>query len=250
MMGVNERTKWIGFYKLRDALAQPGCAVCRVVTDSCRRILGDLFHEFVNDPTTRSWLQDANGFCNWHAWMAVQLPDPSSGLATIYETILVAMLNRFARLEERSAAPQHGNGILGLLLGSEHSTSPRLLERAGECQICRRAEENEASCLEELITWIDDEEMRAAFDASFGLCLPHLDLLIARFDGHENLATLIELERRKCETLLEELREYLRKLDYRYADEPFGDEQDSWRRVVELLVGKARLFPIQMRRDG
>ncbi len=67
-----ERTKWIGFLKLRDALGEPGCAVCRLVLDSSRHMLGNLFHEFVNDPTTRRWLQAANGFCNWQdSWQRV-----------------------------------------------------------------------------------------------------------------------------------------------------------------------------------
>ena len=97
-----ERTIWIGFLKLRDALRRPGCAVCRLVLDSSHRMLRGLFHEFVNDPTTRGWLQAANGFCNWHAWMAVQMPESGSGIATIYETILDSVLGRFDAIDRRT----------------------------------------------------------------------------------------------------------------------------------------------------
>jgi hypothetical protein len=124
-----------------------------------------------------------------------------------------------------------------------------LLEQAGECRICHYAAEAEDNYLHELLTWFDDAEMRAAFDRSFGLCLPHLDLAIARYREHENLPRLVEAERQKCESLSAELEEFLRKLDYQYAPEPRGAEQDSWRRVVELCAGKARLFNHQMPRQ-
>jgi hypothetical protein len=121
-----------------------------------------------------------------------------------------------------------------------------LLERTDDCQICVRVTEAEDGYLNELITWFDDDDLRAAFDQSFGLCLLHLDLAMTRFPGHENFAALVEAERIKCEELRAELKEYLRKLDYQYTSESRGEEQDSWRRVVELLVGKARVFDRQL----
>ena len=138
-MNPRERTKWIGFLKLRDALGLPGCAVCRLVLDSSHRMLGGLFHEFVNDPTTRGWLQAANGFCNWHAWMAEQMPESESGLATVNETILESVLNRLDAIDRRSDT----NAFTRRILGNERSGVSMLLERTDDCQICVRATEAE-----------------------------------------------------------------------------------------------------------
>ncbi len=201
-------------------------------------MLEGLFHEFVTDPTTRAWLQAANGFCNRHAWLAVRMRDTGSGLATIYETILEAIMKRFQKHQPVLAASGKTESFISKLLRNERSETARLLEQEQECQICVRAAEAENPYLNELLRWFDEDEMRAAFDSSFGLCLPHLDLLIARYPEHENLPILVEAEKDKCEMLLAELKGYLRKLDYRYSNEPRGNEQYSWRRVVELVAGK------------
>ena len=37
--------------------------------------------------------------------------------------------------------------------------------------------------------------------------------------------------------LQDELREFIRKLDYRFGREAYGCEADAWRRVVALYVG-------------
>jgi hypothetical protein len=247
MMKPPERTKWIGFLRLRDALAEPGCAICRIVLEASERMLAGLFHEFVNDPTTRAWLQAAGGFCNLHAWMAIQMPGTESGLGTIYETILDSLLIRFDECRSAIENRAESGGLMKLRRNFRNNV-PRLSQRTGQCQICVRAGEAEGTTLHELLTWFDDDELRAAFDQSFGLCVLHLDLAISRFAEHQNLLPLIEAERQKCERLRAELKEFLRKLDYRHSGEPRGDEQDSWRRAVELLAGKARVFDSQLRR--
>ncbi len=243
-----ERKKWLSFLALRDAFSQPGCAVCQLVIKSSERLLGSLFHEYVTDAATRAWLQAANGFCNWHAWLAMRMPDTESGLGMIYETILEVILKRFRECERLLAGGAPANGLIEKLFHGERDHTPRLLEQTGECQICFHAAESEDLYLNELLTWFDDEEMRTAFDQSFGLCLPHLDLTISRYRTHENLPRLVEAERLKCESLFAELGEFVRKLDYQYAGEPRGAEQDSWHRAVELCAGKARLFGHQMPR--
>ncbi len=49
--------------------------------------------------------------------------------------------------------------------------------------------------------------------------------------------TLILHRAGRLRALLEELEEFLRKLDYRYAHESKGEEQTSWIRAVETFVG-------------
>lgn len=246
---MTERTKWLSFYKLRDAMSLEGCAICHLTREASLHYLRSLFYEQVTDPTKRAWLQAADGFCNWHGWLAVHMTDTGSGLATIYETILEVILRRFSNVEADIASRPRDSFISRLTREENRRVAP-LLPRTGECEVCISVVGTELSYLHELLVWFDDEEMRIAFDSSFGLCLPHLDLLIARHPHEKNLPALIEAEQRKCEALHTELGEYLHKLDYQYSNEPKGAERDSWRRVVELCVGKSRIFNSRMQREG
>ncbi len=51
------------------------------------------------------------------------------------------------------------------------------------------------------------------------------------------LRNLLECQRSCVQRVLEEVQELLRKHDYRFSDEPRGDEMTSWRRAAELCVG-------------
>jgi hypothetical protein len=241
------RTKQLGYYRLRDVLHISGCAVCKLVTEAGEKLLSNLFYERVNDPLTRKTLEVSDGFCEWHDWLAARMSSAQSGLAVIYRGILEGVLERL-KVERVSAdAGQQKNGFAGLFRNG--SGLPPLLKRASECCICFHTENTEDHYLLDLIIWFDEEELRASFDRSVGICLPHLDMVIARYPSHENLPAPIEAQRIKCEELEAHLNEYIRKLDYRFAQEAPGIEKDSWLRAVELLAGKAGVFGDQMRRS-
>jgi len=48
---------------------------------------------------------------------------------------------------------------------------------------------------------------------------------------------LRSIHREKLESLHRELAEFIRKNDYRFKDEGFGTESDSWKRAVHKLTG-------------
>lgn len=49
---------------------------------------------------------------------------------------------------------------------------------------------------------------------------------------------LLEVQRGKIKILSEMLAEYIRKHDYRFANEPKGEEAKSPYRAIEMMVGK------------
>jgi hypothetical protein len=55
-------------FEVRDALAQPGCAVRRLALRSVRRFLQSVAYEQVNYPGLRADMRAALGFCNQHAY--------------------------------------------------------------------------------------------------------------------------------------------------------------------------------------
>ena len=91
--------------------------------------------------------------------------------------------------------------------------------------------------LDTFLEWIDDDDFRAAFEQSSGLCAPHLLLILRKTKDHSLQKYLISKHIEKYSTLLTELNEYIRKTDYRYKHEKKGREKDAWKRAVNLLAG-------------
>ena len=52
-----------------------------------------------------------------------------------------------------------------------------------------------------------------------------------------HLPAVLAAQQVHLQKLQEELNEFIRRLDYRLARQPYGREADAWRRVVALYVG-------------
>jgi hypothetical protein len=68
------------------------------------------------------------------------------------------------------------------------------------------------------------------------LCIPHLRLVLPCSEPSKARA-LARLVAAPLEELTSDLREYVRKHDYRFHGEPRGRESSSPQRAVELVVG-------------
>src|SRR5262249_62052270 len=78
----------LGHARLVEALAKPGCPVCRSVRDDSLRHLGTVLYEHVTDPGIRAGLRASRGFCSWHAALLAELPDSAFGVSIIAGDIL------------------------------------------------------------------------------------------------------------------------------------------------------------------
>ena len=91
------RKKWIDYFNLLDALKISGCPLCNRMNALSLRFLDSLFYERVTDVGTRVNLAKAKGFCNWHVWMSMKIPNSGSGIAIIYKDLLDAEIFRFSK---------------------------------------------------------------------------------------------------------------------------------------------------------
>jgi hypothetical protein len=235
-----ETRKWISFYDLRDACALAGCPVCTLQSRAAARYLDNLFYERVNDVPTRLRLHQSLGLCPLHAWQATRVRDSESGLAIIYEDLLHTCQKRLRHTLKavRRLAPAKGWFDRWRAKINGQPRPPHVLRTTAPCPICDHVQFFEELYLRELLDFFTDGDLLRAFEKSFGLCLPHVDRAIGLFPDHVNLRQLLEAQLKKIEGLRSELQEYLRKLDYRYADEPKGAEVTAWRRAVEMMVGQ------------
>lgn len=235
------------FNDLLDACKQPGCPVCRLVNQAVDRYLDNLFYENVNDGDLRAQLRSSLGFCHEHAWLAIKpgLGD-ALGVAIIYHDILTNILRK---LPEAGNGSQ-GQGWLSSLLGqgpnqlSEQSKEiVNVLNPHEPCPVCQKRDQATELYLSELSNSLKNEKMLASLEESDGLCLPHLSLAFkenTRDVDIEAFSMLLTISRKKLTALDQELSEIIRKNDYRFRDEGFGEEGNAWRRVIRVSVGEKR----------
>lgn len=243
-------SRHIAFYELRDALAQPGCPLCRLETRVAERYLDFLLWERVNDPELRQNLRQARGFCREHAWMLVR-PGASLGIAVMLHDVLQDVLQSLngavmqptqetRRPLERlrtTIAPAPPPAVAGIVAA---------LEPQGEqiCPACAQCRVMEEVYLDVLLDSLPEAGgLLEAYQSSDGLCLPHFRRAVQRVRTQRVLDALLHAQRTVWERLRYQLGEVIRKNDYRFHDEPWGEEADAWLRVIEALVGAAPTQP-------
>jgi Family of unknown function (DUF6062) len=233
--------KFVGFVRLVEACGQPGCPVCHCVKTSSRQYLDALLYEQVTDPDTRRRLRASWGFCNWHAWMLVEVRDAAFGAAIIYEDMIRLLLARVRRLGRRPLATRLASWFTAQSRRA-HMAIVELYRRRLICPACEQAGQAEVRYLHAMVELVDDAELAAAYACSDGLCAPHTIRAIELCPGHPGLATLVSRTVAKWSRLREELESFEAKHDYRNT-EPFTDsEATSYRRAFELLGGAPGLF--------
>lgn len=228
--------KTVAYFELREALREAGCAVCSILVKRSLTVLHNLLYEQVTDPERREQLRRSQGLCNWHAWLLVERSTGQAGIAIIYERLLQHSID----ILQAQHMPRRRRSLWQRL---RRSALPASRHQKALCPVCKLlTEADESGYLKTLLEALPEAAFAREFQHSFGLCLPHLEQALADYPTHPNLPQLLDLELHKLEKLGEELRLFIRKSDYRFATEAIGSEGSSWKRVLELFVGKPAVF--------
>lgn len=202
-------------FEVRDALREPGCAVCQLTLRSVTRWMKSVAYEQVNDIDLRERLRRAGGFCNPHAHLWLREARSVLGTAVIYRDLLKSALRAI-----ESAAPASR-----LLRGLRRN------DELGGCPACETQLEAEQRYLEALLEAVAATVM----GASDGLCRRHT---LAAMRSGEAARLVVARTRRAIEALLEELDEVIRKEDYRFRDETRTEgERTAPSRAVAFTSG-------------
>jgi len=220
-----------GYLDVLASLEDPGCIACAAANRAARAYLEALLWESVNDAELRPRLREAHGFCREHTGLALRVARAAGagvGIAILYEDLL-----RVARAEAESAV-----GATAGRRGRRRVSDP--LRPARRCSACASASATARNCLALLAKAAPDSTIgERARRAEHGICLPHLRDGLQAAEDEESARRLLELFAHVEESLRAELKEFIRKHDYRYANEPRGDEQTSWWRAPPWIVGRA-----------
>ncbi len=189
-----------------EALGGEGCAICALNRVAVEGWIDSLLREGVTNVKSRLKFREAGGLCREHGRILEARGNPL-GVAILMEDLLT------------QANPAH--------LGRRSAV------RCAVCEYLRETEARYVDALAKALVW---PEAREAFAASPGLCVPHMRRLISR--ARRPVETWV---RTTCaahlEPLAAELAEAIRKYDYRFRGEPWGEEADAWRRAVARWSG-------------
>ena len=112
------------------------------------------------------------------------------------------------------------------------------LEPQITCPACAWVEKMEGIYLEVLVSnLLGEEGLLAAYESSDGLCLPHFRQALAWVRDERVFEALVNVQRVVWERLVSNLTEFICKSDYRFQDEPWGEERDAWLRAIAALTG-------------
>jgi uncharacterized protein DUF6062 len=240
---------WNGDHRLVEACAHPGCPVCGCLRDAASRHLAAVLAEHVTDPLSRARLAEAWGFCAAHAAALREMPEVALGTAIIYQALVERAGRWLDELARAAAAPARRRGWRSLMGGSRGAGSGSRPRRA-RCPVCVELVLAERGHLDALLGGLADPELGPAYASSDGLCLPHLELALARAGARPAAARLVELARDKFRALADDLRRFVDKHDHRVRPTFTDCEAAAWRQALALVAGRVELFGPEMERDG
>jgi len=231
----------ISFYDLREALAQPGCALCRLRARTADQVVEAMLWEQVNDPGLRRRVRQARGFCHEHAWLLVR-QGASLGVAILLRDVFQDLL------QETEEAPFQPPPALSLRRAQEaldrsqpsQATADLVarLEPRGPCPVCRQVEAMEEVYLQTFVEdLLGEDGLLGDLLASDGLCLPHVRRALALVREEEAFRALLGAQRRIWQDLADRLSESIRKSDYRFREELPGEEAGSWLMALVAVAG-------------
>jgi hypothetical protein len=205
--------------------------------------------EHVTDPLTRTRLTEAWGFCAAHAAALRELPDAALGTAIVYQG-LVEQACRWLDDPARGAeAPVNRRGWRALVGRRRIAAARAPRPRRARCAVCVELAAAERSDLDALLEGLGHPELDRAYAGSDGLCLPHLDLALARGGSRPEAARLVALTREKLRALAEDLRRFVDKHDHRVRPSFTEREARAWGLALQLVAGRAELFGSEMRHE-
>lgn len=218
--------------RLDEAIALPGCPVCRLVVQRVAQTLESIQDELVLDPAYRERVDSAWGFCTVHAQQWLEQAQPLS-TAIIYE----AVLGRIDRELERTVPGRTGGALRARLPGARSNRPCEQLVESRTCPLCETRAEQERQVIAQLLDELRSTPFRERYLGSDGLCIVHLNLALCAGPDATALDALRTRMQRTHDALRGQLREVIRKHDYRYRDEIAGPEWAAVEQAVRQVAG-------------
>ncbi len=217
----------VGYHDLVADLRKTGCPACHGANRTVWRYLDSLLWEFVNDSDTRAHLWASQGFCREHSMTLLAVASKQAaglGVAILYEDFLARVEDDLAHAAKPSRRGRRAGGPA----------------RRAPCRACASANDRAANYLRVLAR---AGEGSAPWEGirrpGRGLCLPHAMQGLELSSDDTQRQRIVEAFAIGAEELRGELAEFIRKHDYRFHAEGFGEaELSAPKRAVLRLIGE------------
>jgi hypothetical protein len=177
------------------------------------------------------------------------MPDAALGTAIVYHG-LVERACGWLDGAARAASARDGRAGWRALVGRRRKAEGARRPRRGRCPVCVELALAERSHLDTLLAGLGEAALDRAYAGSDGLCLPHLELALARGGAGREAARLAAVTRDKLRALADDLRRFVDKHDHRVRPSFTDREARAWRLALQLVAGRAELFGPDLARDA
>ncbi len=197
--------------KIDELLNKVGCPICELTSESVDDNIDALFYENVNDPSERKKFSFGPGFCPKHLKMVEDHLRAHPELGILGVSVL------YGTISDEIMRALNGEAI-----------------KFGEnCQMCAIEKDAEKRYLGLFEQYISNEERLKRYENSISMvCLKHTNELIkAEINPNFKRVQISKMER-----VINSLKEFVRKSDYRYSKESvFLMEGEAWRIMSKFL---------------
>ncbi len=186
------------------------------------------------------------GYCNHHFRLMFGAQNKLP-LALVLDTHLDELRKKLEKLKKTAASLENEKG--GLFKKNSDKAiaeiSEILAKNEKSCMVCEKVNHTVERYIDVLLyMWANDEEFRAKFERSKGVCLKHFKMLadnctksIKGDKASKFIGTLINKEITELSRIQEDIHKFTLKFDYRNKDMEWGTAKDAPIRTIEKIAG-------------
>jgi len=227
--------------EIKRALQEKGCPICRICKERLSRSLFWFLSESYAEGSGVTKYVNDWGFCYEHTRLVAQM-GPAWQKSAIYQLIIKSHLPEIERLLE-NLQRLRGNFFSKIIAKMGFRRMMVRLRTRGTCIFCETLSQTARYYSARLLDIMHDSEIRKSYESSEGLCMPHFVNILeqASIEYFPQLLEIAEMQIKRLKELEDSFQEFFRKGDYRFSDEPKGEEQTTWIRAIRKLLGEVDL---------
>jgi hypothetical protein len=231
----------LGFFtrEIGRVIQLEGCPLCRLCDESLGRGWFWLFSESYGEGSVVSKYIDYWGFCKEHSRMIARI-GPKWQKSVIYQWIIKAHLSQLEEFQRRVQHLERPRTIISRMASRRSAAKTvRSIIPTGDCLFCETLRETARRWISYLLESLVDPQIRRLYADSDGLCMQHFFLAIedANLRHAPEVNELIKKQTKGLRELMDDFNEFFRKEDYRFSNEPKGNEQNAWMRAMTKFIG-------------
>ncbi|MHB1417604.1 MAG: DUF6062 family protein [Chloroflexota bacterium] len=218
-----------------------GCPICIGVQAAVDAYLRRMALAVDEEMAVTTVAAQTRGLCNRHAWGLARLL-PAHAADARWPIVAAAaseVLQRSSATQEATAAPSPYRTLrlLGQCPPGPGAALAESLAPRAPCPACQLEAVTERHLVEQLLGNSPFRSPDGQGKQQGGLCLPHFILALRPAASGKERSALVKAQAGIYRLLIADLREYVRKRDYRFAHERPAEEADSPERAVAWVVG-------------